>query len=144
VQKVQVILILAEQVCHYLLWRPAHNVIILPSLAKMDFGPVVDIKVVRPDLGAAGLYRLEKNGLVVRNKMGPDKRAVNLVLTPMGKSKVQDAPELLQSGFLREYRKLETWEQHMLLSSMQRIAAMMNAEDIDASPILTLGELKQE
>ena len=88
--------------------------------------------------------RLEKNGLVSRKRMGSDKRAVNLVLTSLGESKAQDAPELLQSGFLREYRKLESWEQHMLISSMQRIAAMMNAEDIDAAPILTLGELKQD
>ena len=87
--------------------------------------------------------RLEKNDLVARRKMGPDKRTINLVLTPQGESKVKDAPELLQSGFLREYRKLESWEQHMLISSMQRIAAMMNADDIDAAPILTPGEVEK-
>ncbi|MBT8148076.1 MAG: MarR family transcriptional regulator [Gammaproteobacteria bacterium] len=85
--------------------------------------------------------RLEKNGLVARKRMGTDKRAVNLVLTTLGEQKAQESPELLQSGFLREYRKLEAWERHMLISSMQRIATMMNAEDIDASPILTIGEL---
>lgn len=85
--------------------------------------------------------RLEKNGLVARKRMDTDKRTVNLVLTPLGEQKAQQSPELLQSGFLREYRKLEAWERHMLISSMQRVATMMNAEDIDASPILTIGEL---
>lgn len=88
--------------------------------------------------------RLEKNDLVTRKRMGTDKRAVNLILTPLGNDKAQASPELLQDGFLREYRKLEAWERHMLISSMQRIATMMNAEDIDASPILTIGELATE
>ena len=85
--------------------------------------------------------RLEKNGLVTRKRIGADKRVVNLILTPLGNNKAQESPELLQAGFLREYRKLEEWERHMLISSMQRVATMMNAEDIDASPILTIGEL---
>jgi hypothetical protein len=47
----------------------------------------------------------------------------------------------LQIGFLREYRKLERWEQHQLIASVQKIAVLMDAEDIDASPILTTGEV---
>jgi hypothetical protein len=47
----------------------------------------------------------------------------------------------LQTGFLREYRKLERWEQHQLIASVQKIAVLMDAEDLDASPILTTGEV---
>ncbi len=87
--------------------------------------------------------RLEKNGLVQRKRLGTDKRTINVVLTELGKAKYNDAPELLQSGFLREYRKLESWEQHMLVSAVGRVASMMDAEDIDASPILAIGDIDE-
>ena len=85
--------------------------------------------------------RLERNGLVLRRKSTADKRAVEVHLTEQGRHMVELAPEPLQTGFLREYRKLERWEQHQLIGSMQRVAVLMDAEDIDASPILTTGEL---
>ena len=85
--------------------------------------------------------RLEKNGLVQRKRLGTDKRTINVVLTELGETKDEEAPELLQSGFLREYRKLESWEQHLLVSAVGRVASMMDAEDIDASPILAIGDI---
>ncbi len=85
--------------------------------------------------------RLERNGLIVRSKSEADKRVVEVRLTDTGKQIMEIAPEPLQAGFLREYRKLERWEQHQLVGSMQRIAVLMDAEDIDASPILTTGDL---
>ena len=87
--------------------------------------------------------RLEKNGLVQRKRLGTDKRTINVVLTDLGEAKYNEAPELLQSGFLREYRKLEPWEQHMLVSAVGRVASMMDAEDIDASPILAIGDIDE-
>jgi DNA-binding MarR family transcriptional regulator len=85
--------------------------------------------------------RLEKNGLVQRKRLGTDKRTINVVLTELGETKYEESPELLQSGFLREYRKLESWEQHLLVSAVGRVASMMDAEDIDASPILAIGDI---
>ena len=85
--------------------------------------------------------RMERNALVLRLKSSADKRVVEVLLTEKGRQMVELAPEPLQAGFLREYRKLERWEQHQLIGSMQRVAVLMDAEDIDASPILTTGEL---
>lgn len=85
--------------------------------------------------------RMERHELVIRQKSVEDKRVVEVILTDKGKRMIDLAPEPLQAGFLREFRKLERWEQHQLIGSMQRIAAMMDAEDIDASPILITGEL---
>ncbi|MFT4677695.1 MAG: DNA-binding MarR family transcriptional regulator [Patiriisocius sp.] len=87
------------------------------------------------------LDRLQKSDYVERLKIGTDKRTVNLVLTDQGQSILASAPELLQTEFLNRYRSLENWEQQMLAASLGRIATMMNAEDIDASPILTPGEV---
>lgn len=85
--------------------------------------------------------RLAKSEFVARQKLGTDKRTVNLVLTESGEAILSSAPELLQTEFLNKYRSLEGWEQQMLVASLGRIASMMNAEDIDASPILTPGEV---
>lgn len=87
------------------------------------------------------LDRLDNAGYSQRDRSTEDKRVVHAYLTPEGLEKVSKAPELLQSGFLREFRKLEEWEQLQLISSLQRIATMMDAEDIDASPILEIGEI---
>ena len=85
--------------------------------------------------------RLERAGLVGRQKSSKDKRVVNISLTEAGRTKLESAPEPLQAGFLREFRKLEGWEQQMLMSSLSRIATMMDAQDIDAAPILQTGAI---
>jgi len=85
--------------------------------------------------------RLERDGLVKREKSSKDKRVVNVRLTDAGKSKLDAAPEPLQAEFLRRYRELESWEQLMLKSSLLRVATMMDAEHLDAAPILQTGAI---
>lgn len=89
------------------------------------------------------LERLEKAGLVRRERSDTDKRIIYACLTVDGLSRLEEAPELLQSGFLRQYRKLEDWERSMLVSALQRIASMMDAEELDAAPILDVGEISK-
>lgn len=86
--------------------------------------------------------RLERAGLVCRRKSDTDRRVVLIGLTPEGLAKAESAPELLQAGFIRAFGDLAPWEQHMLIASVQRIAELMDAEDIDASPILEVGDLQ--
>jgi len=88
------------------------------------------------------LARLSQHGLVSRAKSDDDRRSVQVSLTESGADKVAEAPELLQAGFLREFRKLEAWEANMLISALQRMALMMNAEELDAAPILIAGEIE--
>jgi DNA-binding MarR family transcriptional regulator len=87
--------------------------------------------------------RLERAGLVRREKASRDKRVVNVTLTETGRQKLEAAPEPLQAEFLREFRKLEPWEQQMLKSSLLRIAKMMDAEDLDVAPILQVGAIDE-
>jgi len=90
------------------------------------------------------LDRLVKQELVSRDRSEKDKRVVLACLTDAGLKAAQAAPELLQAGFLREFRKLQDWERGMLITSLQRIAEMMDAEDLDASPILETGEIEPD
>lgn len=83
--------------------------------------------------------RLESRELVKRSRNGPDRRTVMLELTGGGGELLKAAPSLLQDRFRRELAKLEQWEQRQLLASLQRIASMMDAEEIEAAPVLTSG-----
>jgi len=87
------------------------------------------------------LDRLERNGYVQRIRSTQDKRKVHAYLTEAGKERLESAPTPLQDSFIRKFQKLEEWEQSLLLSSVQRISTMMNAEDIDVAPMLELGSI---
>ena len=87
------------------------------------------------------LDRLTQAGLVERVKSDKDKRVVLAQLTDKGREAGDNSPELLQAGFMRSFRTLQPWEQNMLIASLQRIAELMDAEDLDASPFLDTGEI---
>ncbi len=82
--------------------------------------------------------RLELNGYVQRIRSESDRRKVHAHLTDKGKELLDNAPLPLQDSFVNKFHNLEAWEQSLLLSSVQRVSAMMNAEDIDAAPVLQL------
>ncbi len=90
------------------------------------------------------LNRLEKRGLIQRIRRSDDRRAVNVSITEAGRKLSESAPSLLQDNFLRKLGQLESWEQTMILSILQRIAGMMDAEKIDASPLLLTGSVTQQ
>ncbi|MDP2633550.1 MULTISPECIES: MarR family transcriptional regulator [unclassified Pseudoalteromonas] len=90
------------------------------------------------------LDRLENRNLVSRVRSQLDKRRVSLYLTQIGKELLANAPQPLQEHFIEKFTALDEWEQSQLLSSMQRIAAMMDADKIDASPLLEVGALTKQ
>ena len=85
------------------------------------------------------LGRLENRGLVSRTRGDLDRRSVVIQLTDDGAKLVAEAPSLLQDRFHRELTKLQEWERTMILATLQRIASMMDAEDIEAAPVLVPG-----
>ncbi len=120
------------------------QVIVLQEIASNDGIMVKDI-AQHINLSSATvtsiLDRLEKRQLVVRERSIVDKRKVGLHLTEQGKMILEDAPKPLQEHFITRFEKLEDWEQTQMLSTMQRIAQMMDAEEIDASPMLEVGQI---
>ncbi|HAS63863.1 MAG TPA: MarR family transcriptional regulator [Vibrio sp.] len=87
------------------------------------------------------LDRLQRNGLIERKRSETDKRKVHAVLTVEGRERLAQAPLPLQQSFINKFQQLDDWEQTLLLSSVQRLSAMMNAEDIDVAPVLELGSI---
>jgi DNA-binding MarR family transcriptional regulator len=87
------------------------------------------------------LDRLERRGLIVRQRDVQDRRIVSVSVTDMGHAMLRKAPSLLQDRFREELVDLEEWERTMILGTLQRIARMMEAEGIEAAPVLVTGAL---
>lgn len=85
------------------------------------------------------LTRLQERGLVERKKLPPDKRRVLLKVTDEGRKTLAKSPSLLHEQFVNSFSKLEEWEQLLIISSLMRVAEMMDAAEIDAAPLLSPG-----
>jgi DNA-binding MarR family transcriptional regulator len=87
------------------------------------------------------LDRMESRGHVNRVRSTQDKRKVGVFLTDVGQSLLDKAPLPLQEHFLNRFNAIEEWEQSQMVATMQRIATMMDAQKIDAAPVLEVGSL---
>ncbi|MFV8819047.1 MarR family winged helix-turn-helix transcriptional regulator [Haliea sp. E17] len=87
------------------------------------------------------LDRLERRGYVYRERSQKDRRKVHACLTDQGLQVLKDAPIPLQDQFARQFADLHEWEQTMIIAALQRVAHMMDAQHIDASPVLDIGNL---
>lgn len=83
------------------------------------------------------LSRLQQRGLISRTPSEIDRRATLIAITPEGERVLDTAPSLLQDRFRTELSRLPSWERHQILATLQRVATLMDAESIDASPHLT-------
>jgi DNA-binding MarR family transcriptional regulator len=86
--------------------------------------------------------KLEQTGMVTRQRSETDRRQTNVVITAPGRAAVKDAPDALQQRFVRAFERMQDWEQAQLVASLERVATMLDADDIDASPVLTTGEIE--
>ena len=88
--------------------------------------------------------RLVDKGYVLREKSPTDRRQTYLVPTPKTKEIFNQNPNLLQEKFISQFAKLKEWQQYDMIATLERIADMMDAEKLDASPILINTEINQE
>lgn len=87
------------------------------------------------------LDRLERQELLTRTRDDSDRRNVLIQVTPAGERVLRSSPSLLQDRFIRALRALQSWEQSQMLATLQRIAFMMDAEEIEAAPLLVTGSV---
>lgn len=80
--------------------------------------------------------RLQASGLLTRQRGDTDKRKVYVRLTEEGRVVLSRAPTALQERFSERFAALERWEQMQMVSVLERVAAMMDADSIDAAPML--------
>jgi DNA-binding MarR family transcriptional regulator len=90
------------------------------------------------------LNRLEKRGLVSRERSLTDRRRIMVTATKRARVHISQSPPLLQETFSEQLAKLHEWELTQTLSVLQRVALMMDASQVDASPLLATGSLTAE
>ena len=83
------------------------------------------------------LDRLVESRLVSRKRDTADRRKVLLTLTKLGHRKLVQAPAPLHEAFLAKLDQLSERQRRDLLASLQKVVAMMGADTLDASPLLT-------
>lgn len=87
------------------------------------------------------LDRLESRGLVRRARSRDDRRRVVVSLSAAAEETLRSAPPLLQEHFTERFLELDEDEQHRILDSLQRVVSLMEARDLDATPILATGPI---
>lgn len=87
--------------------------------------------------------KLIARGMLARRRCEEDRRKVWLTLLPDGQKAITSAPDLLQETFQNRFEGLPDWHQSMLVSALERVAALLDAEDLEAAPILDIGALDE-
>ena len=114
------------------------------DLGEVTIGTIADKVSLSQATVTTILDRLEPRKLVYRVRSTQDKRKVHAHLTSEGAEILSRAPNPLQEDFTRKFQSLAEWEQTMILASLQRVANMMDADDIDAAPMLTVGSVLKD
>ena len=89
-----------------------------------------------PSTVSGVLDRLERAGVVLRARSERDRRRVLLTLTPEGATRINAAPPPLQEKFLERFSELKAGEQASLLAALEQVVEMMDASELDVSPVL--------
>lgn len=85
--------------------------------------------------------RLVALGFVHRERSETDKRQFRLSMLPEGIKALADAPDPLQKRFTDRFDALPAWERAMILAATERLAQLMDAQSIDAAPLLDGGQI---
>lgn len=111
---------------------------------KVTIGELANIVSLSQATVTTILDRLESRNFVYRKRSEQDKRKVHAHLTDEALDVLKNAPIPLQEHFTKQFSSLQDWEKTMIISSLQRIEQMMDAQHIDASPVLDVGILDRQ
>jgi len=115
-------------------------------LTVVNHGPLTAAAIGRdvhlsPSTIVGILDRLEEKGLVLRERSREDRRNVRVSATPAATQLIAQAPSPLQNRLAGALMSLPELEQATIALSLERIVALMEAPDIDVSPILATGPI---
>ncbi len=87
------------------------------------------------------INKLQSKGLLHKVKSTSDGRQMEVTLTDEGRETLESSPDPLQQRYVEQFHALSDWEQSQLLASLERVASMLDADEIDAAPVLSAGSL---
>ena len=115
---------------------PAHEIAARDSATSSEIAQALQFSQATI---TTGVDRLQELGFVLRQRNGRDKRQFILSALPPGRAAPTDASDWLQTTFTARFDRLPSWEQAMILAAVERLAMLMDAQNIDAAPLLDSG-----
>lgn len=85
--------------------------------------------------------RLESRGLVTRRRGEQDRRQVWVAISGEGRAVLSTAPDMLQDKFRGRFEHLDDWEQAMIVAVLERLTGLLDADRIDAAPVIDSGAI---
>lgn len=110
-----------------------HEVITIADLSKEIF--------LSPSTIVGIIDRLEKKGWIARKRDAKDRRKVFISITTLGEECILRAPSPMQETFSKALSELTDLEQSNIALSLEHVVKLMNADSLDASPILESGAI---
>ncbi len=116
---------------------------LLSERGEISAGEVSKVTQLKHATITSLVDKLVAQGFLARRRCDQDRRRVWLTLLPQGETVITSAPNLLQDTFETRFETLPDWHQSMLVSALERVAALLDAEELDAAPILDVGALDE-
>lgn len=117
---------------------------ILSERGEISAGEVSKMTQLKHATITSLVDKLVARSLLARRRCDQDKRRVWLSILPEGKAAITSAPDLLQDTFQIRFSKLPDWQQTMLVAALEHVTTLLDAEDLDAAPILDVGALDEK
>lgn len=119
----------------------------LRAIAQAGDGEITAAQVSRaigigPATVTGILDRLERSGLVRRERRSRDRRKISLVLTSKGEERL--GTRSLHEQFAVRIMELDEPHRRAMLETLEQVVEMIGASNIDAAPILAQGDLDKD
>lgn len=117
-------------------------------LAIADHGPItiagLSVEIhLSPSTLVGIIDRLEAKGFVERERDTQDRRRVFIKVTKQGRKFSSSAPSPLQEKLAESLEGLTLLEQSTIALSLERVVELMEAEELDAAPMLDTGVIDE-
>jgi MarR family transcriptional regulator, organic hydroperoxide resistance regulator len=100
---------------------------------SLSLGELARRMYLHPSTITGLIDRLEKKGLVERDRDQTDRRVIKLRLTSKGKGLVKRAPNPIQGKMIYGLRKLKRKELNSIHHSVQKLVEVMEVQDVKAT-----------
>lgn len=87
------------------------------------------------------LKRLESRGLIAKLPNIKDRRAIFITLTAKGADLLKESPNTLQEKLTVRLQRLTPQQIDTMNENIDLLVQIMDAEDLDAGPIITINEI---
>lgn len=117
-------------------------------LAIKEKGPLTTTRLAQtiylsPSTVVGIVDRLEEKKLLSRQRSSKDRRQVLVGLTSEGERLVESAPSSLQDTLAEALKSLPELEQVSITLALEKVVDLMEADRIEASPVLETGPIIQ-